>query len=202
LPGGAEDRRTIDPVSIGHARSDGSGEFRLDAARTSSSRNDDAEFPVYFLDAQRKLGATVSFSGRMASSGKVNVRLEPCDSARLRLVDPGGKPLAQFTPARMVMMVVTPGALGVGRAQKEYPLIADQATMDRIDPINHAKPPTTDAEGRITLAARIPGASYRIADRTTAGTADGLRLRKEFSVKSGEALDLGDILIEKPGTRR
>ncbi len=157
---------------------------------------------MYFLDAQRRLGATVSFSGRMAPSGKVNVRLEPCGSAQLRLVDPDGKPLARFTPARMVLMVVTPGALGVGRAQKEYPLIADQATMDQIDRINYAKPLTTDAEGRIALPALIPGATYRIADRTTAGTAEGPKLRKEFRVKSGETLDLGDILIEKPATRR
>ncbi len=162
----------------------------------------DAEVPVYFLDAQRKLGATVSFAGRMASSGKVNVRLEPCGSAWLRLVDPHGKPLARFTPARMVLMVVTPGAVGVGLGQKEYPLLADQATMSQIDRINYAKPPTTDAEGRITLPALIPGATYRIADRTTAGTAEGPKLRKEFRVKSGEALDLGDILIEKPVMRR
>ena len=162
----------------------------------------DAEVPVYFLDAKRKLGATMSFSGRMASSGKASVRLEPCGSARLRLVDSSGKPLPSFTPARLVLMVVTPGALGVGRGQKEYPLIADQATMGQIDPINHAKPPITDSEGRITLPALIPGATYRIADRTTAGTAEGPKLRRDFTVKSGEELDLGDILIEKPAARR
>ncbi len=162
----------------------------------------DAEVPVYFLDAQRRLGATVFFSGRMASSGNVNVRLEPCGSARLRLVDPGGKPLARFAPTRLVLMVVTPGALGVGRVQKEYPLIADQATMDRIDAINFAKPLTTDAEGWITLPALIPGATYRIADPTTSGTAEGPKVRRDFTVKSGETLDLGDIVIEKPATRR
>ncbi len=74
--------------------------------------------------------------------------------------------------------------------------------MNQIDPINHAKPPTTDAEGWITLPALIPGASYRIADRTTAGTAEGPKLRRDFTVKSGETLDLGDILIEKPAARR
>ena len=133
----------------------------------------DGEVSVYFLDAKGKLGTTVSFSGRLASSGKVNVRLEPCGSARLRLVDPGGKPLARFAATRLLMMVVTPVALAASRAQTEYPLIADQETLDRIDPINHRKPPTTDTEGRITLPALIPGVTYRIADRTTVGTLEG-----------------------------
>ena len=48
------------------------------------------------------------------------------------------------------------------------------------------------------LPALIPGSTYRIIDQTTARTPDGPQLRKEFTVKPGETLDLGDILIEKP----
>ena len=47
--------------------------------------------------------------------------------------------------------------------------------------------------------ALIPGATYRIVDQTTARNPNGPQLRKEFTVKPGETLDLGDILIEKPG---
>ena len=57
----------------------------------------------------------------------------------------------------------------------------------------------TDAQGRISFPALIPGATYRISDYSTIN--DGkrtIRLRKEFTVKPGETLDLGDILIEKP----
>jgi hypothetical protein len=34
---------------------------------------------------------------------------------------------------------------------------------------------------------------YRLSDRSGPG-----KVRKEFTVKPGETLDLGDILIEKP----
>ncbi len=43
----------------------------------------------------------------------------------------------------------------------------------------------------------IPGATYRIYD-TSMGDGDNPQLRKEFTVKPGETLDLGDIRIEKP----
>ena len=70
----------------------------------------DAEVPVHFLDPKRKLGATVIFSGKSATHGPVTVRLEPCGSARTRLVNPNGKPFVGRLPRRTIMMVVTPGA--------------------------------------------------------------------------------------------
>ena len=57
----------------------------------------------------------------------------------------------------------------------------------------------TDADGQITLPDLIPGASYRISDYTTVNDENkGVQVRKDFTVKPGEAVDLGDILIEKP----
>ena len=52
---------------------------------------------------------------------------------------------------------------------------------------------TTDTDGRITLPVLIPGATYRFVELTTVP-----QVRKEFTVKPGETLDLGDIRIEKP----
>ena len=54
--------------------------------------------------------------------------------------------------------------------------------------------PRTNAEGRITLTSLIPGALYRISDRDPN---EGAQLRREFTVKPGETIDLGDILIAK-----
>jgi len=43
----------------------------------------------------------------------------------------------------------------------------------------------------------IPGATYRFSAGAN-GEAAGHQLRKEFTVKPGETLDLGDVLIERP----
>lgn len=59
------------------------------------------------------------------------------------------------------------------------------------------KGPDTDAEGRITLPALIPGALYRISDYSTVNDrAKGVQVRKDFTVQPGETLDLGEISIE------
>ncbi len=69
----------------------------------------DAEVPVYFLDPKHKLGATVHLSGKSATGGPVTVRLQPCGTARARLVDPVGKPIAGYRDPYLIAMVVTPG---------------------------------------------------------------------------------------------
>ena len=69
--------------------------------------------------------------------------------------------------------------------------------MPAIDPINYEPNPVSDAQGRITFPALIPGASYRIVDRTPFRGPEGPQVRKEFTVKRGVMMELGDILIEK-----
>ena len=78
-------------------------------------------------------------------------------------------------------------------------LAADATYMPNVDRMHYWNGPFTDADGRITLPALIPGAWYRISDRSTMNDRDkGAQVRKDFTVKPGETLDLGDILIEKP----
>ncbi len=68
-----------------------------------------------------------------------------------------------------------------------------------IDRKHYGNGPRTDAEGRITMVSLIPGALYRIIDWSTVNVQDkGYQVRKDFTVKPGETLDLGDILVEKP----
>ena len=45
--------------------------------------------------------------------------------------------------------------------------------------------------------ALVPGVSYHIINRSTSREV-GAQVRKEFTVKPDEKVDLGDILIEKP----
>ena len=162
---------------------------------------DDANVPVYFLDAENNLGATVDLSGKLARGGPVMVRLQPCGSARARLVDTNGQPVARSRDDRgsqMTMMVVTSGPhwYHPSEADKSQ-LAADQDLLTRFDPIHYPDGLVSDAQGHLTLQALIPGATYRIYDETR-GESKGPQLRKEFIAKSGETLDLGDILVEKP----
>ena len=157
----------------------------------------DGEVPVHFLDPKRKLGATAIFSGKSAASGPVIIRLEPCGSAKARLVNPEGKPFAGRLPRRFITMVVTPGPPDTLANERAGLLAADEVELSRVDPTNYENPLASDADGRITLPVLIPGATYRFIDRTTTRDPIGPQVRKEFTVKPGETLDLGDVLIEK-----
>ncbi len=165
----------------------------------------DAEVPVHFLDVAHELGATVLLSGRSAADGPATVRLQPCGAARARLVDPAGKPVPRARDSRVsytTMMVVTPGPHRVSRDRADQDrLAADQDSLARIDPVHYENGPVSDGQGRLALPALIPGATYRIYDTSARGVA-GPRLRKEFTVKPGETLDLGDIVIGKIGVGR
>ena len=77
-------------------------------------------------------------------------------------------------------------------------LSADESVLDAVDPVNYEMPLVSDPDGRLTLPVLIPGATYRITDFTVAREPISSLVRKEFTVKPGETLDLGDILIEKP----
>jgi RNA polymerase sigma factor (sigma-70 family) len=184
----------------------------------------DAEVPVFFLDPKHKLGATVNLSGKSialmtiaARSGRVEVgatarvsreskargpitvRLQPCGAATARLVDPTGKPLANYRDPYLISMVVTPGPDRLNKSpSNNTALSADQDFLFRIDSINYPEGCLANAEGRLVFPALIPGATYRVSDQTTLDGADGRQVRKEFTVKPGETLDLGEILIEKP----
>jgi len=158
------------------------------------------EIPIYFLEPKRKLGVVVNLSVESAAGVPVTVRLEPCGAATARVVDPDGKPVVGRLPRGIVEMVVTPGVLS-SRANDQTGLVtADRAVLYLMDAVNYEFELVSDAQGRIVFPALIPGATYRIVDRTTIRTPNGPQLRKEFIVKPGETFDLGDILIERPGS--
>ena len=124
----------------------------------------DIEVPVYFLEPKLKLGASARFSGKSAAGGPVTVRLEPCGSARARLVCPDGKPrkASAGTTLSRIRLLLTPGA---PRGDDDVSrLRADEGNLGEIDPINYEHPPAPDAEGRIVFPALVPGATYRLSD--------------------------------------
>lgn len=164
----------------------------------------DAEVPVSFLEPERKLGAVVNLSAESASRGPVTVRLEPCGAARAWLVDPDGKPVTKPVRNLSIRMVVTPGRADRTASNEKaarIPSAADGRLAD-VDPINYETDPAPDPGGRVTLPVLIPGATYRIIDYTMVvrGGQNGPELRKEFTVKPGQKLDLGDIRIARPSS--
>ena len=99
-------------------------------------------------------------------------------------------------------MVVTPGPIRnnfPNPNDKTSLPSADEYELTRIDPINYEKELAPDAAGRITLPVLIPGATYRFIDSTMFVRGQtGPEVRKEFTVKPGQKLLLGDIRIAKP----
>jgi len=95
-------------------------------------------------------------------------------------------------------MVITPRPPRSLAEANSGRLLADEGSLAAIDPINYGEPLASDTDGRLTLPVLIPGAHYRFVDRTTARDPAGPQVRKEFTVKPGETLDLGEIRIEKP----
>jgi hypothetical protein len=158
----------------------------------------DAQVVAYLLDPERKLGATVQFSGRSGANGPITVRLRPCGAARARLVGPDGKPTDRPPAGRLASMVVAPGPPSSGRAAKDGPPFAEEASLFLLDPVNYGDELQSDAQGRLNFPALIPGATYRIVDHRPVIDGGEPAIRKEFTVQPGETLDLGDILIAKP----
>jgi protocatechuate 3,4-dioxygenase beta subunit len=145
------------------------------------------QYPTHFLDPKRRLGAT---AGLKAEDSEPTVVLKPCGQATARFIDPEGQPLDGFSPT--LEMIVAPGAHRYDLdAMKQGELAADTDYNANIDRTNYLSGRQTDNDGRVTFPALIPGATYRI------GRFDDGKgvIVKDFSVGSGESLDLGDIVM-------
>jgi RNA polymerase sigma factor (sigma-70 family) len=158
----------------------------------------EASTRIYVLDPDHQWGASVELFGKQAGKD-VTIKLQPCGQAKARFVGPGGKPLAKHRPH--FEFVITPGPTEFSANKRDQAeLRADAEYMANVDRKHYWNGPSTDADGRITLPDLIPGALYRIIDFSTVNDRDkGAQGRRDFTVKPGEILDLGEILIEKPG---
>ena len=77
--------------------------------------------------------------------------------------------------------------------------MADTDYVANIDREHYLPLPSADAEGRIVLPDLVTGAMYRIIDLSAFDDPKGGKaVAREFTVKPGETLDLGDIVIHKP----
>ncbi len=189
---------------------------------------------VHVFDPKNELGATVTLSAKAAPDGQVTIRLERCGTAVARFVSPPvssdgrtfadekGKPLANHLP--ILQMVLTPGATrfvfesGFDNDNKQE-LEADWVDLANLAPARYAQGPnallSTNDEGRISIPALIPGATYRIvhvrpvADKdptaiTLSGDPADSRIKglpvTDFTARAGKPVELPDItdLLRSP----
>jgi hypothetical protein len=135
----------------------------------------------------------VHLSGKSPAQGSVVVELERCGTARGRLVNRAGLPVAEYRGSGPLAMAVTPGSYPIYRCPDDSRIAANVSTLTGIDPIHYADGPMSDSLGRITFPALIPGATYRRTPRNTQEASDNT----EFIVRPGETLSLGDLVIEE-----
>ncbi len=200
-----KEARILSRLHIEHYRPQWRGDFKRQTTRDGAFElhglDPEKPVPVYFLDAVNQWGAAVELAGKQ-SGQETTIHLQPCGQATARFVGPDGRPLAPLDVRRLSLfeILVTPGPHAMTRDKNEQSqLAADALSVELIDRNHYADPPLTDAAGRITLPVLIPGARYRISDKSTRSVdGKGVQIRKDFTVKPAEKLDLGDVLIEKP----
>jgi beta-lactamase regulating signal transducer with metallopeptidase domain len=155
------------------------GRFELSGLATG------VDYPVYFLDAKRQLGATQIVK---AGDSELTVVLKPCGGATLRALDSKGEPVRNFAN---VQMVVTPGAMRYDLdALNRGEFAADADFVANVDRTNNSL--RSDDEGRFKLPALIPGATYQAYGLLN----EKWRVVKEFQVETNEMLDLGDLVVQ------
>ena len=141
----------------------------------------------------------MNLSGKSAADGPVTVQLGPCGMAMMRLVDPAGDPVAGHAMAGWISIVASPGPSPHRRRDPgDERLDADETPLIAFDRDGYRGRLTSDGRGRLTLPALIPGTSYRIYDGSTIHDPAGIQLRREFTAEAGAAVELGDVLIERP----
>jgi hypothetical protein len=134
-----------------------------------------------FRDGKDRLGAVVDITPPTEAKKTVTIKLAPCGSATIRMVDAKGKP----APRQANLDLEIAPQQGKGKAALE----AELMTLAVFWPMG--TPPTPDAQGRLTIPALIPGATYRF--KTAFGPGEGV---KTFKVEAGKKAELGDLVIQ------
>jgi hypothetical protein len=163
---------------------------------------------VWILDRSCHAGATAELSA-VAARDPATIRLRPCGSAIARFLDPEGRPAAGVFNGRPTAgfhpffhMVVTPGAAMatlIFTGQDDGKAVEADWFTWAFRP-DGAPDGEADAQGRSTFASLIPGATYRLVLPVRPKSQQEMAERglptKDFTVKPGEVLDLGNFTVE------
>ncbi len=132
-------------------------------------------------EVEAHAGAVAEISAAQAKGGELTLRLQPCGTAQVRLLDAAGKP-SRALP--WVELEVVPGR---GKLQGE------RATLGL--PMRHPKnaPLAPDAEGRVKVRGLIPGATYRLRAFDYRAQTE-VPLGSPFTVEAGKTRKLPDVV--------
>jgi hypothetical protein len=120
--------------------------------------------------------------------------LEPCGAAVAKMVDKAGQPVTNDAYLNLFFVVRSGADRFDAEAVRTGGTLADADLVANIDREHYGQGIRPDPEGRVRLPALIPGAMYRLSTRV-----DGKPIVRDFSVKSGETVDLGEILVDVRG---
>jgi hypothetical protein len=105
----------------------------------------------------------------------------------VRFMTPKGKPKAEYNPS--LKIVVSPGPFEADDKRNKKEVSSDEDFVANFDREHYWHQRKAGADGRCTFPALIPGATYRLPIFNKLGDWD----EKDFTVKSGETLELPDI---------
>jgi RNA polymerase sigma factor (sigma-70 family) len=132
-----------------------------------------------------RLGCVADISARKAGGKPMTIKLAPCGSAEIRLLDKKGNPAPVFT---WLELVVTPAK---GKAKSLV-----HAETIPVTPFTYGTGPN-DKKPR-TFVGLIPGATYQIRVLSPGQNLGNVLNEKEFTVKSGKTTKLGNMVVREP----
>jgi RNA polymerase sigma factor (sigma-70 family) len=144
-------------------------------------------YPVLLFDAAHALAAVAEVHVPAAGEAPPTVRLAPCGTADVRLVDAAGEPLAGHRP-RVHFWLAYDRPAGEPDDGRQRP---DSIFQSWIDPSHYLPGPATDAAGTVSLPALIPGLEYK-AGFMVGGQE---RLTEPFRVGPGQTVRLPDVVV-------
>jgi RNA polymerase sigma factor (sigma-70 family) len=144
-------------------------------------------YPVLLMDAARSLVAVAEVKVPKAGEGPPTIRLAPCGTAKVRLIDAAGKPLALQQP-RLYFWLGYDRPAGEPIDKRIRP---DPILQSWLAPSHYLPGPVTDAAGFVSLPAIIPGLEHKVA--FTIGGRE--RFSEPFQVAPGQSVRVPDVKL-------